>query len=58
MAVLLNTDASGLNEAAKDHNITFTWVKGHADHPENERCDKMAVEAALSSDLLNDAVVS
>ena len=25
------------------HNVKFLWVKGHNDHPENERCDKMAV---------------
>ncbi len=25
------------------HNVTFTWVKGHNEHPENERCDKLAV---------------
>ena len=25
------------------HNVKFSWVKGHNDHPENERCDKMAV---------------
>ena len=25
------------------HDVTFVWVKGHAWHPENERCDQMAV---------------
>lgn len=25
------------------HDVTFVWVKGHAGHPENERCDKLAV---------------
>ena len=25
------------------HEVTFTWVKGHAGHPENERCDELAV---------------
>lgn len=25
------------------HNMTYRWVKGHAGHPENERCDQMAV---------------
>ncbi len=25
------------------HRLTFVWVKGHAGHPENERCDKLAV---------------
>ena len=52
---VLNVDLwKRLLEAKKDHNVTFTWVKGHNDHPENERCDKMAVEAALSSELLDD----
>ena len=27
------------------HEVKFVWVKGHAGHPENERCDRMAVEA-------------
>ena len=26
--------------------LHFTWIKGHAGHPENERCDRLAVEAA------------
>ncbi len=26
--------------------LKFNWIKGHAGHPENERCDKMAVEEA------------
>ncbi|MBR5922503.1 MAG: ribonuclease HI [Clostridia bacterium] len=26
------------------HEITFVWVRGHDGHPENERCDKLAVE--------------
>lgn len=25
------------------HKVTFVWVKGHAGHPENERCDALAV---------------
>lgn len=25
------------------HNVKFVWVKGHAGHPENERCDRLAV---------------
>lgn len=29
----------------------FTWIKGHAGHPENERCDELAVAAANSGDL-------
>ena len=29
----------------------FKWIKGHAGHPENERCDQLAVEAAQSGNL-------
>lgn len=25
------------------HNVTFNWIKGHRGHPENERCDEIAV---------------
>ena len=25
------------------HKLTYVWVKGHAGHPENERCDQLAV---------------
>ncbi|MBX2846540.1 MAG: ribonuclease HI [Saprospiraceae bacterium] len=32
----------------KVHNVEFLWVKGHNDHPYNERCDQLAVDAALS----------
>ena len=28
---------------AEKHTITYVWVKGHAGHPENERCDQLAV---------------
>ena len=34
--------------------VTFHWVKGHADNPWNERCDELAVEAAESGNLLVD----
>lgn len=34
--------------------LQFTWLKGHAGHPENERCDELAVSAALSNELLVD----
>lgn len=27
----------------KYHEVEFVWVKGHAGHPENERCDRLAV---------------
>lgn len=32
-----------LLELVKIHNVTIEWVKGHAGHPENERCDQLAV---------------
>jgi len=32
----------------------FVWIKGHAGHPENERCDFLAVQAATESKLLID----
>lgn len=35
-----------LLEAARPHNIKWNWVKGHAGHPENERCDELATTAA------------
>ena len=38
----------------KKHNITFKWIKGHNNHPENEICDGLAVNAANSSNLLED----
>lgn len=28
------------------HQVEFVWVKGHNEHPENERCDRLAVAAA------------
>ncbi len=30
----------------RQHHVRFVWVKGHADTPENERCDRLAVAAA------------
>ena len=43
-----------LLEAKKQHQVTFVWVKGHAGHPENERCDELATTAADGSNLLDD----
>ncbi len=31
----------------KLHKVRFKWIKGHAGHPENERCDRMAVAASM-----------
>ena len=43
-----------LLKAAEQHKITFTWVKGHDGHPENERCDVLATSAADGDGLLVD----
>ena len=32
--------------AKAPHRVEFVWVKGHAGHPENERCDQLATSAA------------
>ena len=40
--------------AAEPHEITWVWVKGHAGHPENERCDELATAAADGDNLLVD----
>lgn len=43
-------------EVYRKHNVAFTWIKGHNNHPQNERCDRMAVAAALdSTSLLEDS---
>ncbi|HEY0111646.1 MAG TPA: ribonuclease HI [Allosphingosinicella sp.] len=36
-----------LLDAAAPHRIDWRWVKGHAGHPENERADRLACDAAL-----------
>lgn len=33
-----------LLQLVKQHDVTIEWVKGHAGHPENERCDRLAVD--------------
>ncbi len=35
-----------LDELRAAHTVHFHWIKGHAGHPENERCDQLSVEAA------------
>ena len=37
-----------LLNATAPHSITYDWVKGHAGHPYNERCDKLASDKADS----------
>ena len=46
-----------LLKAKAPHRVSFTWVKGHAGHPENERCDTLATGAADGTDLLDDVTV-
>lgn len=36
------------------HQVTFIWVKGHAGHPQNERCDQLATDAADHGVLIDD----
>ncbi len=43
----LNSDLwQQLLTLTEQHKITYRWVKGHAGHPENERCDELAVAQA------------
>ena len=42
-------------EVYKQHTVKFVWIKGHNETPENERCDRLAVAAALDTqNLLED----
>jgi len=43
-----------LHEQNQRHKVNWQWVKGHSGHPENERCDDLARQAAEGSDLLQD----
>ncbi len=36
------------------HEVEFLWVKGHAGHPQNERCDKLATTAIKGEHLKKD----
>ena len=38
-----------LLDAAKPHRVEWTWVKGHAGHPDNERADRLASDAAVAA---------
>ena len=43
----LNSDLwARLLELCEGHTFHYHWIKGHAGHPENERCDALAVQAA------------
>ena len=37
------------------HQVRFVWVKGHANIPENERCDQLAVAASMAPGLKEDS---
>ena len=38
----------------RKHNVSFRWIKGHNEHPQNERCDALAVAASKEKRLLID----
>lgn len=43
---VLNRDLwERIGELSRIHRIQWVWVRGHAGHPENERCDRLAREA-------------
>ena len=47
-----------LMKAKEQHDVEFIWVKGHAGHEQNERCDELATTAADQPiDMLLDDVV-
>lgn len=39
----------------RQYRVAFVWIKGHASIPENERCDRLAVEASRGERLLEDS---
>ncbi len=48
----VNPDLWGrLLDLCDTHEVEFRWVRGHASDVENERCDKLAVQAAHAEDL-------
>lgn len=52
---LLNPDLwKELVALLEEHDVELIWVRGHAGHPENERCDQLAVQAAQGRHLLTD----
>lgn len=45
-----------LLKLCKVHKVKFEWVRGHAGHAENERCDELATSAATASNLPADEI--
>ncbi|GAK59741.1 ribonuclease H [Candidatus Vecturithrix granuli] len=41
-------------DLCQKHKVTLQWVRGHAGHPENERCDQLAVRALKQANLPSD----
>jgi ribonuclease HI len=39
----------------RKHEVNFEWIKGHNNHPQNERCDELAVMASIQEQLSVDA---
>ncbi|MCZ8198275.1 MAG: ribonuclease HI [Flavobacterium sp.] len=39
----------------RKHQVDFKWIKGHNNHPQNERCDELAVMASMQEKLSVDA---
>lgn len=39
----------------RKHQVDFKWIKGHNNHPQNERCDELAVMASMQKELSADA---
>lgn len=53
----VNPDLWGaLLDLCEGHRVTFAWVRGHNAHPENERCDVLAVQARQGAALPPDRV--
>ena len=51
----LNADLwSRLLDLCEQHYVVFEWIRGHAGHPQNERCDRLSVQAAKGDNLLED----
>jgi ribonuclease HI len=51
----LNTDLwSELLKLVQNHQVKFHWLRGHEGHPENERCDRLAVQAGNGENLNDD----